>query len=138
MITFSNCKDKAFQQITSTDGTIDLTNWDFSTKGAVALDGNWDFYWNQFLSYQEILELANNTKNNQFIQIPGNWKDMKLGKSILAGDGFCTIHLRVKVLAGTNDMAIRIPVIGTANKVWIDDKLIFVKTRARFSLDCFV
>lgn len=37
-------------------GTIDLSQWDFDKNGSVTLEGEWDFYWNQFLSYEEIIE----------------------------------------------------------------------------------
>jgi len=94
----------------------------------VALDGEWDFYWNQFLTFHDIMEsvpLKSLKENENLIQIPGNWKGKLISKRPLAGDGYATFHLHVKLLAGTNDMALRIPVMGTANKVWIDDKLIF-------------
>jgi signal transduction histidine kinase len=128
LFTLSCDRPNSFTEIKAINGEMDLTNWNFENQGDVALDGDWDFYWNQFLSPKEILEKENSqtlNKQKDFLSIPGNWKGKIIDKLPLAGSGYATIHLFVKLLAGTDGMAIRIPVIGTANKVWIDDKLIF-------------
>src|SRR5262245_58024993 len=43
-LTSSGCWIDSTTQ-TATDGSLDLTSWDFDQAGSVALDGGWAFYW---------------------------------------------------------------------------------------------
>lgn len=125
---FACYRPNSFTDLKAINGKIDLTNWNFTNQGTITLDGQWDFYWNQFLSPKEILEKENSQTVNEpknFLSIPGNWKGKIIDKLPLAGSGYATVHLLVKLLENTDDLTIHIPVIGTASKVWIDDKLIF-------------
>ena len=117
------CVDKSSQvQMKATKGELDLSQWDFDKDGTVTLEGEWDFYWNQFLSYEEIIEKKRNI--DTYLKVPGVWKDLKVGNSVLPGDGFITIHLLVKLPKAFENLAIKIPEIGTAYKIWINETLI--------------
>ena len=51
------CKEVPEQKtIFAQKGILDLTNVSFQETEIVNLDGDWDFYWKKFLSYEEILE----------------------------------------------------------------------------------
>ena len=51
------CKEVPEQKtILAQKGILDLTNVSFQETEIVNLDGDWDFYWKKFLSYEEILE----------------------------------------------------------------------------------
>lgn len=104
-------------------GVIDLSQWNFQKYGELELDGEWTFYWNQFLNYETILQ--EKPPVSSYLNVPGHWRDMKLGDSVLPGSGYCTIHLLVKLPALSKDLSIRIPDIGTAHKIWINEKLIY-------------
>ena len=41
--------DMRAKQPFAVNGVLDLTQWDFDRDGAVSLDGEWDFYWQQLL-----------------------------------------------------------------------------------------
>lgn len=117
------CIDKSPQvQMKATKGELDLSQWDFDKDGTVTLEGEWDFYWNQFLSYEEII--AKKSSIDTYLKVPGVWKDLKVGNSVLPGDGFITIHLLVKLSKAFENLAIKIPEIGTAYKIWINETLI--------------
>jgi hypothetical protein len=111
------CIDKSSEvQMKATKGELDLSQWDFDKDGTVTLEGEWDFYWNQFLSYEEII--AKKSSIDTYLKVPGVWKDLKVGNSVLPGDGFITIHLLVKLPKAFENLAIKIPEIGTAYKIW--------------------
>ncbi|MBK7056193.1 MAG: 7TM-DISM domain-containing protein [Leptospiraceae bacterium] len=117
------CVDKSSQvQMKATKGELDLSQWDFDKDGTVTLEGEWDFYWNQFLSYEEII--AKKSSIDTYLKVPGVWKDLKVGNSVLPGDGYITIHLLVKLPKAFENLAIKIPEIGTAYKIWINETLI--------------
>jgi hypothetical protein len=106
----------------ATKGELDLSQWDFDKNGTVTLEGEWEFYWNQFLSYEEII--AKKSSIDTYLKVPGVWNGLKVGNSVLPGDGFITIHLLVKLPKASENLAIKIPEIGTAYKIWINETLI--------------
>jgi len=64
-------------------GVIDLRNWNFDTKGKVMLNGNYGFFWNEFLE---------NWKDpSAYIPVPASWANKKAmqGKTYPI-DGYAT------------------------------------------------
>lgn len=118
------CSRPASQlQPVAVKGILDLSQWDFEKNGDLTLEGEWDFIWNQFLSYEQILNMK--AKITSYMNVPGHWRGLKAGDSVLPGDGYCTVHLLVKLPAISKDLAIKIPDIGTAHRIWINDNLIY-------------
>ena len=69
-------------------GVIDLRNWNFDTKGKVMLNGNYGFFWNEFLE---------NWKDpSAYIPVPASWanKTAMQGKAYPI-DGYATYAVRL-------------------------------------------
>ena len=69
-------------------GVIDLRNWNFDTKGKVMLNGNYGFFWNEFLE---------NWKDpSAYIPVPASWANKKAmqGKAYPI-DGYATYAVRL-------------------------------------------
>ena len=69
-------------------GVIDLRNWNFDTKGKVMLNGNYGFFWNEFLD---------NWKDpSAYIPVPASWanKTAMQGKAYPI-DGYATYAVRL-------------------------------------------
>jgi len=69
-------------------GVIDLRNWNFDTKGKVMLNGNYGFFWNEFLD---------NWKDpSAYIPVPASWANKKAmqGKTYPI-DGYATYAVRL-------------------------------------------
>ena len=69
-------------------GVIDLRNWNFDTKGKVMLNGNYGFFWNEFLE---------NWKDpSAYIPVPASWANKKAmqGKTYPI-DGYATYAVRL-------------------------------------------
>lgn len=69
-------------------GVIDLRNWNFDTKGKVMLNGNYGFFWNEFLE---------NWKDpSAYIPVPASWANKKAmqGKTYPI-DGYATYTVRL-------------------------------------------
>lgn len=49
LVSFLGSNKLVRDQLTVQNGILDLTKWDFNQQGNVKLDGNWAFYWNQYL-----------------------------------------------------------------------------------------
>ncbi|HET9238151.1 MAG TPA: 7TM diverse intracellular signaling domain-containing protein [Oligoflexus sp.] len=79
-------------------GVLDLSQWDFSVDGAISLDGEWLFFWNQFLTEsvasRDWAELQNEAVG---IKIPGFFADARSAQGEpLPMQGYGTFLLRVK------------------------------------------
>ncbi len=53
------------------DGFLDLSDWDFETSGSVELNGNWEFYFQEFFTPEDFKRSNPPTPN--FIYVPGKW-----------------------------------------------------------------
>ncbi|MCB1190692.1 MAG: response regulator [Leptospiraceae bacterium] len=95
LLTLPSCNLKFTPKIQpiAKNGILDLRNWDFHQNGLIQLKGEWEFYWEKF--YLETDFQRENIQKNYFINIPSTWNGMKVGNTILKGDGFATIHLKV-------------------------------------------
>lgn len=124
VILYFGCKEVPMKKtILAQKGILDLTNVSFQETEIVNLDGDWDFYWKKFLSYEEILE--NKNKPDLYLKVPGVWNGTQIKAETLTGEGYCTYHLLVKLSHKYENLAIRIPIIETANAVWINDTLVY-------------
>lgn len=64
---------------TAEKGVIDLSEWEFTDKETLKLDGEWKFYPNQFLDPSGNSDTGNKTT----VSVPGNWQEEKTEKFIL-------------------------------------------------------
>lgn len=104
-------------------GVLDLSNWDFEKDGVVGLDGEWEFYWNQLLTYEDF-KGEEEKKPDGYYKIPDVWNNYTLNENKLPGEGYGTYRLKVK----TNDISslkgLKILNQSTAYKLMINDKVI--------------
>lgn len=93
------------------NGQINLSDWDFSEAGVVRLKGNWELFYGELLSPEEV---EARTADNYY-QIPGNLADQVPGKK----QGYMTLHLKVKV--PQNEIyGITFNSMFTASDIWIN------------------
>ncbi|MCB1143862.1 MAG: hypothetical protein KDK54_16550 [Leptospiraceae bacterium] len=121
---FFGCNQKINHiQPLAREGVLDLTNVNFEEIENMNLDGDWDFYWKEFYTYEEIL--SKKISPDLYFKVPGVWNGTRIKDEILTGIGFSTLHLLVKVSKEQTNLGIRIPIIETAHKIWINEKLIY-------------
>lgn len=75
------------------NGVLDMRDWDFERSSTIPLDGQWQFYPNQFVSHQDIPRMEDQLRP---IQVPGDWNSVL---SIDSGSsfGYGTYRLRILV-----------------------------------------
>lgn len=105
------------------DGILDLSHWDFSNNGAVKLDGDWEFYWNQFI-YPHEFNKRKNSKQLNMVHVPTRWNKQPLGKDSYDSFGFATYRLIIIINPTQKIKAFKIPEINTSYKMWVDGKLL--------------
>lgn len=98
-------------------GIIELTKLQFENDIA-KLDGEWEFYWNQLISPDEI-DMGQITG---YISVPSTWNKYITDKGILSGDGFATYRLSF-ITEKSERLALKIPRILTSYKLWVNGEL---------------
>lgn len=98
------------------DGIIDLTTINFNRGNTIRLNGDWHFYWNQFLTPDSFLTGKNHKYYN--VKVPGNWNFLSKKIDEIKNTGYGTYHLQVKVKNGY--YFLKIPPTHSAVKLWIN------------------
>lgn len=101
-------------------GQLDLSNYNFATKGTVSLSGEWEFYWKQFYKKKEIGSPAQNV---HYTTLPSNWNGYKNQNKQAKGIGYATYRLKIKLPKKNLKLALKIPSIATAFKLYINNRL---------------
>lgn len=92
------------------EGIYSYTN----TKIPQKLIGDWAFAWNELLSYEDFNNINTYMHSPSFWNVEGDYEEF----------GYATYMLKVTNLVEGNKYSIRIPTVGTAGKVYLNDTLV--------------
>jgi diguanylate cyclase (GGDEF)-like protein len=101
-------------------GDIDLTQLSLSNVGSVPLAGNWEFYWQKLLTPTQI---ENSQNKPSHMNIPHNWVGEEIDGRAMPLQGVATYHINVQTDKKYTHLSLKIPAIGTAYQLYIDDNL---------------
>ena len=116
------CHQKIKQAPVAQNGEIDLSGWNFDTDGAVALSGEWEFYWLTFVNPGYFKNLSEREK--QYFPVPSIWNNHKLKIDGNLGKGYATYRLKVNDIGNHQGMALQIPAIYSSYKLWVNGILL--------------
>ena len=113
------------------EGYLDLSTWDFQKDGNIKLNGQWEIYWDEFLTPSEIRE-----KKGQpdYLNIP-TAVGSKTSKGFkIPATGYGTLRLKIK----TKDLesisyGLRTLNLLSASKIWVND--VFLSEIGKLSLE---
>lgn len=116
------------QQPRAVQGVLDLTGWDINTNGKVCLDGQWEFYWKTFYTSADFTDIDTNTDPpilTGYFDVPGKWNNYRLNNGTkLTENGYATYRLIVKHGPTTDELAVKIPELYSAYRMYINGRLI--------------
>jgi hypothetical protein len=92
ILLLSGCSAKQEKQIQAENGVIDLSGWNADKDGIIALNGEWAFYWEQWLLYKDIGQ----ERPDFYAEVPNSWTAYTVMGEKLPGSGYATYHLHVK------------------------------------------
>jgi len=119
-----SCNGIQQKSIAAKQGVITTFAADFESDGALALKGEWEFYWKQYLGSGDFEKV----KDITFVKVPDSWTNYEIEKEKkMAMEGYATYRLRVKIPAkyvNTELLGIKIPIISTAYQLFIQGRLI--------------
>lgn len=104
------------------DGVLDLKYWAPDESGILNLDGEWDFYWERFLTTEELA--GGEATPDLTAYTPAVWNSYKINGENLPGYGYATYLLRVVNARPGEPLALRIPTFSTAYELYIDGRLV--------------
>lgn len=103
----------------ATKGVLDLSAWDFERDGIVALDGQWAFHWGALLTPAQF-RAAQIPPVTGYFTSPAYWNGYRVNGVPLAGDGYATFRLIVRLKPREKDLALRIEDQSTAYRLWVN------------------
>lgn len=102
------------------NGVIDLSAWNFSRDGSVALDGDWELYWQQLLEPQDF-DTAPAPRPSALFALPDTWTGHVIDDGEpLPGLGYATFRLRARLPAEFPILALNILEMTTAYRLWVN------------------
>ncbi|MDD3173204.1 MAG: GHKL domain-containing protein [Herbinix sp.] len=115
------------------NGTIDLSEG-ISSNHNIYLDGQWEFYWNQFIisdqkqlpyeSKTNLISGANDISDEDIImEVPDNWSKYKINGDTLPDSGYGSYRLILNNLSYDEPVTSLIFDFGSAYRVYIDGQL---------------
>lgn len=102
-------------------GICDLRSIDWSVQNAIILDGEWQFYWKQHLSPQEIREGKGELTG--MLHPKKQWDTVTFGDLKLENFGYATYH-KTLLLNGDSPLTISFTDISSASAIWINEEKI--------------
>jgi len=106
--------------VSAKNGMFDLRTVDLSKQAPVNLIGEWAFDWNKLLAPSASFDSVPST----FVKVPHEWYADKVDSQAHSQYGYASYRLQVKVDKVYTQLALKVPNIGTAYKLYVDDTLI--------------
>lgn len=114
-------------------GVQNLREWSFGNNGIATLNGQWEFYWDQLLNPDQIAALQDQERPRHWIDLPQAWNGQEVDGERISGMGVATFHLEVQLNPSSRVLAVELPMIRTAYRMWINGQ--FVAYGGRVGLD---
>jgi two-component system NtrC family sensor kinase len=100
---------------TAEKGVLDLRNWDFNKHGAIRLDGDWAFFWQKYLEPTDTVSTT-----PYYMSSNKGWSGNNIDGSRLAGTGYATYRLKIRLNKPTSDLALKITHLSTAYELYVN------------------
>ncbi|MDF3001220.1 MAG: diguanylate cyclase protein [Bacillota bacterium] len=102
-------------------GILDLNHWSFEENGMVNLEGEWQFYFNQFLTHEDFAR--GSFIQPVMIEIPSTKKSMAESKPFAQNEYYGTLRLIVKLPDHTSTYGLKTDIVLTSYQLYIDGNL---------------
>ena len=130
LVTFAACQQTARPPIAE-QGVLDLREWDFERDGPVDLQGQWEFYWQEFVPPRAPASTGAPPERNaappatDFIEAPRVWDGHRVpGVGPIGAHGYATYRMRILLPADAPSMALRIDYAAAAYRAYWNEKQI--------------
>ncbi|MEH0153898.1 7TM diverse intracellular signaling domain-containing protein [Limibacter armeniacum] len=105
-------------------GEVDVTSWNFHQDGPIALNGEWEFYANEFITHEQFQDTDLKPEPDTYASIDKKWHKLLIDGKLMSGHGYATYHLRVKHNDDLPVMGLTIDSFLSSYALYINGKLI--------------
>ena len=117
---FQGCSLTKVSSLKIKKGLLNLEQWDFKEDGNIKLNGDWEFYWNQSLTPDEIEK--SNSKLTGYYPVPLYWT--KYADLNLPAKGKATYRMVIKADKRYKALSIKTPEIYTEYCIWVNGDIL--------------
>jgi hypothetical protein len=120
LLVLTSCPSVFSQNLSKIEqGRVDLTNWDFSRYPMIALDGQWEFYWNKLLLSKDL----DSQPKRSFAELSIPWNEQLIEGQYFPHDGCATYALTI-VVPQLDSVAFAVPAVFNSYAFWVNDQLV--------------
>ncbi|PZD97500.1 hypothetical protein DNH61_01075 [Paenibacillus sambharensis] len=109
--------------VNAIDGILDLSHWSTEETPLIPLEGSWIFYWQHLLTPSDF-EQQSGVRPTGMIVMPSNWESYLINGRPLPREGYATFRLNVYNGPSSDVLGLKVPVMYSSYKLWVDDKLL--------------
>lgn len=102
------------------DGVLDLSGWDFKRDGVVKLNGEWEFYWQEILTYHDF----RNSRRVNYEKVPNVWNYYRHNGRNLPGYGYATYRLKIKLRDPDSRMGLKLSTMSTSYRLMVNGRIV--------------
>jgi two-component system, sensor histidine kinase len=117
---YGNPASAYFKVPAATNGTLDLSKWNFERRGPVTIDGEWIYQPNAHLTPNEIFLES----DLPLVQVPHDWSTDRLAPRQGSGVGIASYALKILIPEGAPDLTLALGSFYYASRVYVDGKLV--------------
>ncbi len=102
------------------DGTLDFAQAEGSWQGQVALDGEWEFFWKQWIVSEAAAD-GEFPEPDCMMPVPAGWAGVEIGDEILGEEGWASYRLHVRNCS-VNQLVAYLPDYNSSYRVFVDGR----------------
>ncbi|TGL57666.1 sensor histidine kinase [Leptospira sarikeiensis] len=105
-------------------GSVDLREWSFQKDKTLALDGEWEFYWKEFLPIKQNPDPKTKI-SPRFAKVPAVWNSVLPAQEKGSLEyGYASYRAKIKLREEDRTLALYIPDLGTSYQLYANGELI--------------
>jgi len=105
------------------EGVIDIRGWNMENIDGIELNGEWEFYWNQFLYSYDFENVT--THKPTYLLVPSTWNGALIDGALLDGKGYATYRLTILHDSTNSELFLKFLDCATSCNLFVDNKLVF-------------
>lgn len=104
------------------NGIIDLSSYDFFSRGPAKLDGMWEIHWGKLLEPVDFTK--SKADSPSYVHVPDTWDRHTIGGKHLPGIGHATFRLKILLPRGLNHFGLKIQEASSAYRLFVNGTLV--------------
>jgi signal transduction histidine kinase/CheY-like chemotaxis protein len=102
-------------------GIVDLSSYDFSRSGPIALDGQWFFHKSKFISPEQ----PESVDGKELVKVPSAWRRLIINGTALEPQGYGSYQLKILLPnPAPQGLALKTPLIGSGYRLYLNGRKI--------------